>query len=176
MSCFILEYITIKEKEDLISLRGRYDNAVPRKEMINNIEGKNFDEKIKKLISLIINDKIKFGNFSNNMIKYQYAVIMTEKETGFDKELKEIAQIFMKYYKEKNNRKKYAVIYEKEGSGSYAFYLRGKYIPKKHCFSSYGYVSRTDGWNRGDVLFGKKKAVVVQHIMGENFHIEKITK
>lgn len=102
MSCFILEYITIKEKEDLISLRGRYDNAVPRKEMINNIEGKDFDEKIKKLISLIINDKIKFGNFSNNMIKYQYAVIMTEKETGFDKELKEIVQVFMKYYKEKN--------------------------------------------------------------------------
>lgn len=110
------------------------------------------------------------------MIKYQYAVIMTEKETGFDKKLKEIVQVFMKYYKEKNNRKKYAVIYEKEGSGSYAFYLKGKYIPKKHCFSSYGYVSRMDGWNRGDVLFGKKKAVVVQHIMGENFHIEEITK
>lgn len=54
------------------------------------------------------------------MIKYQYAVIMTEKETGFDKELKEIAQVFMEYYKEKNNRKKYAVIYEKERSGSYA--------------------------------------------------------
>ena len=31
MSCFILDYITIKEKEDLISLRGGYDNAVPRK-------------------------------------------------------------------------------------------------------------------------------------------------
>lgn len=168
MSCFILEYITIKEKEDLISLRGGYDNVVPRKETINNIEGKDFE--------LIKNNQIKFGNFSNNMIKYQYAVIMVEKETGFDKELKEIAQVFMKYYKEKNNRKKYAVIYEKEGSGSYAFYLRGKYIPKKHCFSSYGYVSRTDGWNRGNVLFGKKKAIVVQHIMGENFHIEEITK
>lgn len=173
MSCFILEYITIKEKENLISLRGGYDNVVPRKETINNIEGKDFEEKIEKLIK---NNQIKFGNFSNNMIKYQYAVIMAEKETGFDKELKEIAQLFMKYYKEKNNRKKYAVIYEKEGSGSYAFCLRGKYIPKKHCFSSYGYVSRTDGWNRGDVLFCKKKAVVVQHIMGENFHIEEIIK
>ena len=176
MSYFILEYITIKEKENLISLKGGYDNAVPRKEIINNIEGKDFDEKIEKLIELIKNNQIKFGNFSNNMIKYQYAVIMAEKETDFNKEPKEIAQVFMKYYKEKNNRKKYAVIYEKEGSGSYAFYLRGKYIPKKHCFSSYGYVSRIDGWNRGDVLFGKKKAVVVQHIMGENFHIEEITK
>ena len=129
MSYFILDYITIKEKENLISLRGGYDNTVPRKEMINNIEGKDFDEKIEKLIKLIKNNQIKFGNFSSNMIKYQYAVIMTEKEIGFDKELKEIVQIFMKYYKEKNNRKKYAVIYEKEGSGSYAFYLRGKYIP-----------------------------------------------
>lgn len=176
MSCFILEYITIKEKEVLISLRGRYNNVVPRKEIINNIEGKDFDEKIEKLMKLIKNNQIKFGNFSNNMIKYQYAVIMAEKETDFIKGPKEIAQVFMKYYKEKNNRKKYAVIYEKEGSGSYAFYLRGKYIPKKHCFSSYGYVSKTDGWNRGDVLFCKKKAVVVQHIMGENFHIEEIKK
>mgnify|MGYP000926979000 FL=1 len=116
MSYFILDYITIKEKENLISLKGGYDNAVPRKEIINNIEGKDFDEKIEKLIKLIKNNQIKFGNFSNNMIKYQYAVIMTEKETGFDKELKKIAQVFMKYYKEKNNRKKYAVIYEKEGS------------------------------------------------------------
>lgn len=176
MSCFILDYITIKEKENLISLRGGYNDAVPRKEIIKNIEGNDFDEKIEKLIKLIINKQIKFGNFSNNMIKYQYAVIMTEKETGFDKELKEIVQVFMEYYKEKNNRKKYAVIYEKEGSGSYAFYLRGKYIPKKHCFSSYGYVERRDGCNRGDILFGKKKAVVVQHIMGENFHIEEIKK
>ena len=101
MSYFILEYITIKEKENLISLRGGYNDAVPRKEIIKNIEGNDFDEKIEKLIKLIINKQIKFGNFSNNMIKYQYAVIMTEKETGFDKELKEIVQVFMEYYKEK---------------------------------------------------------------------------
>ena len=107
MSCFILDYITIKEKGNLISFRGGYDNTVPRKETINNIEGKDFAEKIEKLIKLIKNNQIKFGNFGNNMIKYQYAVIMVEKETGFDKELKEIAQVFMKYYKEKNNRKKY---------------------------------------------------------------------
>ena len=102
MSCFILEYITIKEKEVLISLRGRYDNVVPRKEIINNIEGKDFDEKIEKLMKLIKNNQIKFGNFSNNMIKYQYAVIMAEKETDFIKGPKEIAKVFMKYYKEKN--------------------------------------------------------------------------
>lgn len=53
MSYFILDYITIKEKENLISLRGRYDNVVPRKETINNIEGKDFDEKIEKSLKLI---------------------------------------------------------------------------------------------------------------------------
>lgn len=62
MSYFILDYITIKEKENLISLKGGYDNAVPRKEITNNIEGQNFDEKIEKLIKSIKNNQIKFAD------------------------------------------------------------------------------------------------------------------
>ena len=35
------------------------------------------------------------------MIKYQYAVIMTENEIGFDKELKEISQVSWNIIKKK---------------------------------------------------------------------------
>ena len=189
MSYFILNSVTINKKKNEVFFKGGHNNTVPRENSKIEIEGKNFGEKIKSLAAYILSGQIQMGNLSKNMIKYQYAFIKSMEELNIThlseywnalpekrEEIEEkFAVAFVKYYNEKENEKKYAVVNNNMKYRKIAFCLSGKYLPKERCFSSYQYAYEEAEWDSPEISFEYKKATVIKNILGDNlYHLEEV--
>lgn len=189
MSYFILNSITINEKKNQVSFKGGYNNTVPRENSKVELKGETFKDKIRSLVKYALSGEIKMGNLSKGVIKYQYAFIKSMEELGITRlseywnalpeqreEIEEkFADIFIKYYNEKENEKKYAVVNNYMKYRKIAFCLSGKYLPKDRCFSSYQYACEENGWDCPEISFEYKKAAVIKNILGDNlYHLEEV--
>ena len=189
MSYFILNSVTINKKKNEVFFKGGHNNTVPRENSKIEIEGKNFGEKIKSLAAYILSGQIQMGKLSKNMIKYQYAFIKSMEELSITRlseywnalpeqreEIEEkFADAFIKYYNEKENKKKHAVVNNNMKYRKIAFCFSGKYLPKNKCFSSYQYAYEEDEWNCSEIAFEYKKATVIKNILGDNlYHLEEV--
>ena len=80
MSCFILNSITINEKKNQVSIKGGYNNVVPRENSKVELKGETFKDKIRTLVKYALSGEIKMGNLSKSVIKYQYVLIKAKEE------------------------------------------------------------------------------------------------
>lgn len=189
MSYFILNAVKINEKKNEVSIKGGYNNVVPRENSKVELKGEAFKDKIRTLVEYALLGEIKMGNLSKSVIKYQYAFVKAKEElnithlseywNALPEQREEIegkfAAAFMKYYNEKENKKKYAVVNNNMKYRKIAFCLSGKYLPKDRCFSSYQYVYEEDEWDSPEISFEYKKATVIKNILGDNlYHLEEV--
>ena len=189
MSYFILNSLTINEKKNEVFFKGGYNNVVPRENSKVELKGETFKDKIRNLVEYALSGEIKMGNLSKSVIKYQYAFIKSMEELSITRlseywnalpekreEIEEkFAVAFVKYYNEKENEKKYAVVNNNMKYRKIAFCLSGKYLPKERCFSSYQYAYEEDEWDSPEISFEYKKATVIKNILGDNlYHLEEV--
>ena len=189
MSYFILNAVKINEKKNEISIKGGYNNVVPRENSKFELKGETFKDKIRTLVEYALSGEIKMGNLSKSVIKYQYAFIKAKEELNIARlseywnalpeqkeEIEEkFAVAFIKYYNEKENEKKYAVVNNYMKYRKIAFCLSGKYLPKDRCFSSYQYAYEENEWDCPEIAFEYKKATVIKNILGDNlYHLEEV--
>lgn len=189
MSYFILNTVKINEKKNEVSIKGGYNNVVPRENSKVELKGETFKDKIRTLVEYALSGEIKMGNLSKSVIKYQYAFIKSMEELSITRlseywnalpeqreEIEEkFADAFIKYYNEKENKKKHAVVNNNMKYRKIAFCLSGKYLPKDKCFSSYQYAYEEDEWNCSEISFEYKKATVIKYILGDNlYHLEEV--
>ena len=172
MSYFILNSLTINEKKNEISIKGGYNNVVPRENSKVELKGETFKDKIRTLVEYALSGEIKMGNLSKSVIKYQYWNALPEQKEEIEEKF---AVAFIKYYNEKENEKKYAVVNNYMKYRKIAFCLSGKYLPKDRCFSSYQYAYEENEWDCPEIAFEYKKATVIKNILGDNlYHLEEV--
>lgn len=184
-----LKKVNLNEKKNEAFISGVRNKIMPQEIIEEKIKGENFNGKIKKISLLILEGKIQFGNLSRNMIKFQYAFLNTMKEINLkyiseyqkanesrkNSILKNFSDTFLKYYYEKNQNKKFAVVNNNTENLKIAFKLVGKYLPSEKLFSSYDYQPYNFGWDYKNIAFDYKKAIVIKNILGDNlYHLEQI--
>ena len=79
MSYFILNAVKINEKKNEVSIKGGYNNVVPRENSKVELKGETFKDKIRNLVEYALSGEIKMGNLNKSVIKYQYAFIRQRK-------------------------------------------------------------------------------------------------